>query len=607
MRHLPAYAVAVPFLVAAALTGAGRRVPRRVLDVVGLATAGFVLAACLWLARESAGGELVYWFGGWRPRSGVALGIAFVVDPLGAGLAALAATLVAASLAFSWRFFDAVGALYHSLMLVFLGGMVGFCLTGDLFNLFVFFELISVAAYALTGYKVEEEESLVGALNFAVVNSLGSFFVLAGIGLLYGRTGALNLAQVGRSLAGGPADGLVAAAFVLLSCGFLVKGAVAPFHFWLPDAHAVAPTPVSVLFSGVMVELGLYAVARVYWAALSGPLGPHSGAVGGVLLGLGALTAVVGGVMCLAQRHLKRLLAFSTVSHMGIVLIGVALFSPAALAGTAVYVVGHGLVKGSLFLGTGVLLHRRKSVDEVRLRGLGRGLPVTGAAFGLAGLGLAGLPPFATHPGKALIEGVAGARGPGFGWVAAVLTLASALTAAAVLRAGARVFLGWGPPGGDGTPGSPGDEGPETRGDSGRTPLSMVAPMVTLVALALACGLAPGLSRRAVDAASRFVDREGYAARVLDGRVAPPRSVPASMPTPPGAVAAVLPSAAAVALALAALAIHRLPTAWRESIRGAARPVEVLRALHSGRVGDYVTWLVVGVAVVGGLLAGLLR
>src|SRR5205085_10166280 len=123
------------------------------------------------------------WFGGWKPRDGVSVGISFTVDPFGAALAALIATLVTAALVFSWRYFDEVGTLFHVLMLVFLGAMSGFVLSGDLFNMFVWFELMSVAAYALTGYRVEEASPLQGAINFAVTNTIGSLCILFAIGL----------------------------------------------------------------------------------------------------------------------------------------------------------------------------------------------------------------------------------------------------------------------------------------------------------------------------------------------------------------------------------------------------------------------------------------
>src|SRR5205823_7842205 len=136
-----------------------------------------------------------------------------------------------------------------------------FALTDDLFNLFVFFELMSVAAYALTGYRVEQPGVLQGALVFAVTNSIGAFVILIGIALLYGRTGALNLAQIGDALAQGRLDGLVIGALVLLTVGFLVKAGAAPFHFWLADAYAVAPAPVGALLAGVMSDLGVHAIA----------------------------------------------------------------------------------------------------------------------------------------------------------------------------------------------------------------------------------------------------------------------------------------------------------------------------------------------------------
>src|SRR5207249_1998051 len=122
--------------------------------------------------------------------------------------------------------------------------------------LFVFFELMGVAAYALTGYKVEQPAVLQGALNFAVTNTIGAFFVLFGIALVYGRTGALNLAQIGETLSRRPADGLVIGSLALLTVGFLIKAGAAPFHFWLADAYAVAPPPVGASLAGVMSDLG---------------------------------------------------------------------------------------------------------------------------------------------------------------------------------------------------------------------------------------------------------------------------------------------------------------------------------------------------------------
>ena len=206
------------------------------------------------------------------------IGIDFEAGSLSAGLACLAAVLVTAAMTFSWRYFERVATYYHTLMLTFLAGMTGFCLTGDIFDLFVWFELMGVSAYALTAYRPEERGPIQGALNFAITNSIGAYLSLSGIAVIYGRTGALNMAQIGAYIARHPPDGLVVVAFLLIISGLLIKSAIVPFHFWLADAHAVAPTPVCVLFSGVMVELGLYGIARVYWSMFGQALG-HRAAI----------------------------------------------------------------------------------------------------------------------------------------------------------------------------------------------------------------------------------------------------------------------------------------------------------------------------------------
>ena len=405
--------VVIPLLVAAATAALNPvfRSRRRLLDGTAITASAATAIILAVITYQAAHGEVVYWFAGFRPAHHVAIGIDFAADPIGAGLACLAAVLVTAAMVFSWRYFERVGTYFHTLMLTFLAGMAGFCLTGDIFDLFVWFELMGVSAYALTAYRPEERGSLQGALNFAITNSVGAYLSLSGIAVIYGRTGALNMAQIGRDLAGGHhVDGTIEVAFLLIIVGLLVKGAIVPFHFWLADAHAVAPTPVCVLFSGVMVELGLYAVARVYWSVFGLGLG-HRTALSGIFVALGLLTAVVGALFCFRERHLKRLLAFSTVSHAGMFLVGFGLLTPLGLAGVAVYVVGHALVKAALFLCVGIVLHRLGSVNETALHGAGRNLRATGVVFTVAAFALADLPVFATYLGKGWIEDSAGARG----------------------------------------------------------------------------------------------------------------------------------------------------------------------------------------------------
>ena len=611
MDQLFALVVTIPLLAAAALLAARPvlRDKEQVRDWLAVAVAASVAVMLGILALRTSAGS-VYWFAGFRPAGGVAVGIDFEADPLNAGLACLGAVLMTAALIFAWRYFPQVGTYFHVLMLTFLAGVCGFCLAGDVFDLFVWFELMGVSAYALTAYRPEERGPIQGALNFAITNSVGAYLSLTGIALIYGRTGALNMAQISRYVSGHPADGLVVIAFLFIITGLLVKAAIVPFHFWLPDAHAVAPTPVCVMFSGVMVELGLYGIARMYWSVFGAALG-HRAAISHVFLALGVLTAIVGALFCFRERHVKRLLAFSTISHSGMFLAGFALLTPLGLAGAALSVLAHAFVKGALFLGAGIVLHRLHSVNETWLHGRGRHLRVTGVMFTLAALGLADLPPFGTFLGKGWITDSVGG-GP---WLAAVFFACTVLTAGAVLRVAGGVFYGLGDPPAEDTrmAAEANEETGETESGRQRTPLTMLVPPCVLVALGVAAGIAAMTPRWAAaleSAATRFEDQRAYASLVLNGvRTAHPAALYPQAPatvTAVSLVTALCSVAGAVLLALAALYWRRLPL-LRRGYEPAPGLAAATRRFQSGVINDYITWLVTGVAALGGILATIIR
>jgi multicomponent Na+:H+ antiporter subunit D len=591
-------AVALPIVMACVLLVAGRKLPRVTVDLIAIATALGLTGVLGYLLAASAGGRIVSWAAGWSPHHGYSVGIVFVVDPLGAGIALLACCLMAVALLYSVRYLDAVEAHYHCLMLLFLAGMIGFSLTGDLFDLFVFFELMGAAAYGLTAIVVEDESALQGGINFGIVNSLGAYFSLAGLGLLFARTGSVGLPQLHDALAHQRPNALIVAAFVLVLVGFLVKGAMVPFHFWLADAHAVAPAPVCLLFSGVMVPLGIYGVFRIYWTVFA-PVLPM-GDVRRTFIVLGAVTAILGAVMALSQRHFKRLLAYSTIAHVGLFLVALACLSVSGTAGALLYVAGHAAVKGALFLIAGVMLAQYGSVDEYDLYGRGTGDKLIGAALVIGALGLAGLPPFGTALGKALSEEAGTAAG--YPWVPVLFVAVSALTGAAVLRVAGRVYFALGPKpiewskvrsSGSGEVGEPRFE---------RLPWTMGAAIALLLAGGLALGVIPGAHSVANRAAATFIDSAGYAHQALYGSSKMISAPNASNWTGLGLVLGFVSALLACLIAGAALYGRRVVDRILPSLRSVYRPIEFLQKLHSGHVGDYVAWMMMGMTIVAGFV-----
>ena len=434
---------------------------------------------------------------------------------------------------------------------------------------------MSAAAFALCGYKAEEAGPLQGALNFAVTNTVGAFLILCGIALLYGRTGALNLAQIGRALGdvrtawcspSSPSSAVRVSGegrhrAVPLLAGRRARGGA--------DPGLRAASPASWWSSGCTP-----------WCGFTGPC--FSGALAGsenelrnILAAFGAATALLGAVMCYAQRHLKRLLAFSTISHMGIVLLGISLLTPRGLAGAEIYGMGHALVKGGLFLAAGILLHRRATVDEIDLIGRCRHMRWTGGLFFLGAAGLAGAPPFGTFWGHAMMDS-AGAR-LGYGWINWVTFAAAVITSPRCFAFPPGYFSG-----GVRRPRS----FPQRERTLGKVPTRMADAVTrrprctrrprSLIALGALAGLAPRLTGTAEAAAIHIQDRLAYAQRVLD------------MLTPYPAVVQDQPATAADTLrALGAVAAAALLAGVTLRSRGARKWMADFRPVRACSTGRY--------------------
>jgi multicomponent Na+:H+ antiporter subunit D len=320
-------------------------------------------------------------------------------------------------------------------MLLMLAGMNGVILAGDLFNLFVFLEVAAVASYALVAFGTERHE-LEAAFKYAVMGTVGSLFILLGIVLLYSVTSTLNMADMGMQLAEQKDHNLILMVSVLFLMGFGLKAALVPFHAWLPDAHPSAPAPISAMLSGVLIKsLGIYALGRIFFNVIG--LTPM---VSSILMLLGTLSMVVGVLLAIGQRDLKRLLAYSSISQIGYVVLGIGLGTPLGILGGLLHLFNHSVFKALLFLNSGALEYATGTRDLQMMGGLGKKMPVTYTTGFVASMSIVGMPPFSGFWSKLLIIIAAVEAGHlGYALWAVIVSVATLALFAKVIK---NAFLG---------------------------------------------------------------------------------------------------------------------------------------------------------------------
>jgi multicomponent Na+:H+ antiporter subunit D len=340
-------------------------------------------------------------------------------------------------------------------------------------------------------------------------------------------------------------------------------------------------------------------------------MGPHADALRAILIVTGAITALAGCWMCFLQRHIKRMLAFSTISHVGLALCGIGLLDPRALAGVVVFLGAYGLIQAAMFMLCGVLLHRFRTVDEFDLHGRGRGsgaMRIVGPLFACGGVLLAALPPFMLFHGMAEIEAAASAAK--YGWIALLCVVVAAMTGGALLRVTGRVFIGWGASqGADPDQARAAEERiDETRDERDHTPPLMIVVPAVLLLLATGLNFVPGALEWAARAAAVFVDRHAYSAWLIQGSHVPLPSAPREHVSVAETVLGCLGSVLAVALAALGLFGRPLREALPSWVRNPARRiVSTVRGAHSGHIGDYIAWWTAGAATFGAVCLLALR
>lgn len=420
----------VPILVSfsAALVCLGLEKHRTVLVIASSLAHVVLLVSAFVLLRLTLDGEvLVHAFSGWAAP----VGIVFAVDAFSAVFLAISVVVFAAAATYFFLDDGAFGPRALALMFLLETGVAGALCTGDLFNFYVFFELLSITSFALVAYQSGGLQ-LEATLKFAVLSLLVSALLIAGVAALYAQTGRLTLAALHDTSAVVTSPPLYLFAVGLVITAMALKAAIVPLHFWLPDAHSMAPTAVSVVLSGVVVKVGAYGIFRLL-ASSSPWVGEE---VRPVLLVAGAFTAVFAALLAVGQRDLKRLLAYSTASQMGYIVAAGSLGTTTGVAAALVFVVAHSLHKGTLFVIAGTLIATTGERCWERMSGMLRTSPWLAAATLVAAFSLAGLPPFAGFAGKlAVFTALVDTRS---WWTMAALLIASVL----LVYLMARVWLG---------------------------------------------------------------------------------------------------------------------------------------------------------------------
>jgi proton-translocating NADH-quinone oxidoreductase chain N len=362
---------------------------QRYIPVIGMV---FNLGAAITLIPEVMQAPITVRLGGFP----MPFAINLAVDPLAIFLAALIALLGLVISIYALTYINK-GAIqsYHMLYLLLLVGATGIVLTGDIFNLFVFYEILCISSYALVAYN-GDKPGLEAGMKYLIQGTVGSGLILIGIALIYGRFGTLNMAQIAQQIhTVTPLSVFVPLA--LLITGFGIEAAVLPLNAWLPDAHSSAPSSISAILSGIAIKMGLYAMIRVIFTIF------NASNVLILLTIIGLLTLLIGEMAAFRQNNLKRMLAYSSIGQIGLIVFAFSIASTTAVQGALFQITSHAFAKALLFLAAGYMIYRTGTMDIAALEGIGRKMPLTSLGFTIGVFSLIGFPPFMGFASKFLI------------------------------------------------------------------------------------------------------------------------------------------------------------------------------------------------------------
>ncbi len=469
---------------------------RRRVSVASMLLGAFMAASLVWHASQ--GELLVYRLGEWPAPFGIVL----VVDRLSALMVLLTYAVAVPAMWYATGGWDCRGRHFHALFQFQLMGLCGAFLTGDLFNLFVFFEVLLIASYVLLVHGQGKERFRMG-VHYVVLNLAASGLFLIGLGMVYAVTGTLNMADVGLRVGQltGDAALIASAAALVLLVVFGLKAAIVPLYFWLPATYAAASAPVAALFA-IMTKVGVYSIIRVHWGVFGVEAGEAALAVQGWLLPLALTTSVLGVLGALAAHTMARLVAYLTVSSVGTILAGVGLFTPASLSASLYYTLHSTVVIAGLFLLVELMASQRgEARDKLQPAVALREPLLLGLMMIFGAASAAGLPPLPGFLGKLMVlESSSGL--PAQAWVWTVVLLVGFFSIVGLARAGVVVF--WHV--------QPEQDGAVTSGASLKLLSAVWAIMLMTVAMAV---LASPIKRYTDATAAQLADPAVYVRAVL--------------------------------------------------------------------------------------------
>ena len=391
-QHFPVIVVILPLISALLIPLAGRAKKINSWYISSAATFLSLLISISLLRTVLETGKISYWLGNWEPP----WGIEYVVDHLSAFVLVVISFIIFIITLYSRNSVDKEIAEdkvipFYSIYMLFVAGLLGMIVTGDIFNLYVFIEISSLASYALIAVG-RKRDALIASYNYLILGTIAATFILLGIGYLYMMTGTLNMADLRERLPALYDTTVIRTAFAFFSVGLSIKIALFPLHIWLPNAYTHAPSVIAALQAATATKVGVYAMIRIMFTVFKPQFILEVVPVASLFLLLSAVAIIAGSLLALGQKDIRRMLAYSSIGQIGYIVMGIALANRLSIIGSLIHILNHALMKGGLFLVVGAVIYKTGITDIDDFKGLGKKMPFSMAAFTIGAFSMVGVP-----------------------------------------------------------------------------------------------------------------------------------------------------------------------------------------------------------------------